>query len=89
MSNNVHGLTIKDETGRTVAHPLYWVWQEKKKHYPMADEWADVAVFVEWAESAGWKKGNNIRRFYVHEPYGPQNCYVHVRGTPLGVVKGQ
>lgn len=89
MSNNVHGLTVKDESGRTIAHPLYWVWQEKRKHYEMVPKWTDVAVFVEWAEKMGWERGNSIRRFYVEAPYGPTNCYVHVRGTPLRVVKGQ
>jgi len=87
MSNNVHGLTVKDETGKTVAHPLYWVWQEKNKHYSMSPAWELVLNFVEWAESMGWEKGDSIRRFDVKKPYGPNNCYVHVRGTALGVVK--
>lgn len=87
MSNNVHGLTLKDEHGKTFAHPLYWVWMEKKKHYAMSHEWQDVLEFVEWAEAHGWEKGNSIRRFHVDQAYGPQNCYVHVRGTALGIAK--
>lgn len=89
MSNNVHGLTYRDDNGRSVAHPLYWVWHEKKKNYDMVEEWEDVAAFVEWAEFMGWEKGDSLRRFYVEHPYGPKNCYVHVRGTPLRQVKGQ
>ena len=87
MSNNVHGLTVKDETGKTKAHPLYWVWHEKRKHYPLDPAWEEVAEFVEWAEANGWEKGNSIRRFNTHGPYGPANCYVHVRGTPIGEAK--
>lgn len=89
MSNNVHGLTYRDDNGRSVAHPLYWVWHEKNKNYDMVPEWENVAAFVEWAEKMGWEKGDSLRRFYVEQPYGPQNCYVHVRGTPLRQVKGQ
>ena len=88
MSNNLHGLTVKDPvTGKTKAHPLYWVYHEKKKNYDMSKEWDTVAAFVEWAESCGWEKGNSIRRHRTDEPYGPANCYVHVRGTPLGQEK--
>ena len=88
MSNESHGLTYKDEDGKTVAHPLYWVWHEKKKKYDMVSFWEDdVAEFVSWAEENHWVKGDNIRRFDVFEPYGPDNCYVHVRGTALGVSK--
>ena len=88
MSNELHGLTYKDESGKTVAHPLYWVWHEKKKKYDMVPVWEDdVAEFVSWAESMGWEKGDSLRRFYVHQPYGPDNCYVHVKGTALGVIK--
>lgn len=87
MSNNVHGLTVKDDTGRTKAHPLYWVWHEKRKKYDMSPVWEEVGDFVEWAEAEGWEKGNSIRRFDTHAPYSPKNCYVHVRGTALGVSK--
>ena len=87
MSNNVHGLTVKDESGKTKAHPLYWVWHEKCKKYDMSSEWEHVGDFVEWAVERGWVKGNNIRRFDTNEPYSPANCYVHVRGTALGVEK--
>ena len=87
MSNQVHGLTEKDENGRTVAHPLYWVWREKRKHYVMAEVWEEVLAFVEWAESNGWKRGDSIRRYRVDKPYSPINCYVHVKGTSLGTSK--
>ena len=87
MSNNLHGLTVKDENGKTKAHPLYWVWHEKRKNYDMDPEWDTVLEFVTWAEGCGWVKGNSIRRHDTNEPYGPVNCYVHVRGTPLGQEK--
>ncbi len=87
MSNNVHGLTVKDDAGRTKAHPLYWVWHEKRKKYDMSPAWDHVGDFVEWAEAEGWEKGDCIRRYDTHAPYHPQNCYVHVRGTALGVAK--
>lgn len=87
MSNNSHGLTVKDENGKTKAHPLYWVWHEKRKNYDMDPEWGTVLPFVEWAESCGWAKGDSIRRYDVEAPYSPKNCYVHVRGTPLEVDK--
>ena len=41
MSNNVHGLTVKDDSGKTKAHPLYWVWHEKRKNYTMCAAWED------------------------------------------------
>lgn len=87
MSNNVHGLTLKDESGKTIAHPLYWVWHEKQKRYDMDLEWEEVLPFVEWAEANGWVRGDSIRRYDTHEPYSSSNCYVHVRGTALGVAK--
>jgi len=88
MSNNIHGLTVKDDDGKTKAHPLYWVWHEKRKNYEMETPWyEDVLCFVEWAEAEGWEQGNNIRRYDTTEPYSPSNCYVHVRGTALGVLK--
>lgn len=87
MSNNIHGLTVKDPYGRTKAHPLYWVWHEKRKFYDMSSEWDNVGDFVEWAESEGWKQGDSIRRFDTNEAYSTKNCYVHVRGTALGVKK--
>jgi hypothetical protein len=89
MSNNVHGLTVKDEDGKTKAHPLYWVWHEKKKKYAMCENWREsVLDFVEWAEHCGWAKGDSVRRYEVAHPFSPENCYVHVRGTPLGQEKG-
>lgn len=87
MSNESHGLTEKDANGRTKAHPLYWVWREKRKHYEMVSAWDSVADFVEWAINNNWEPGNSIRRHKVNKPYGPKNCYVHVRGTALGVEK--
>ena len=88
MSNNIHGLTIKDENGKTKAHPLYWVWHEKRKFYFMEEPWySNVLDFVTWAEEQGWEKGDSIRRFNTTEDYSPKNCYVHVRGTALGVKK--
>lgn len=88
MANNVHGLTVKDEDGKTRAHPLYWVWHEKKKKYDMCDDWYDsVLEFVDWAEANHWEKGDNIRRFDTEAPFNPENCYIHVRGTPLGEKK--
>lgn len=89
MSNHVHGLTVKDEeTGKTVAHPLYWVWHEKRKHYDLSEMWyEDVLSFVVWAEESGWEKGDSIRRFDTEKPFSAKNCYVHVRGTPLGEEK--
>lgn len=88
MSNNVHGLTVKDENGKTKAHPLYWVWHEKKKKYDMVPQWADdVLAFHDWCIERGWEKGNSIRRHDTNKPFGPENCYVHVRGTPLGQEK--
>lgn len=89
MSNNVHGLTIKDADGKTKAHPLYWVWHEKRKKYFMGDPWYDdVLEFVNWAEEHDWERGDCIRRYNTKEAYSPSNCYVHVRGTSLGVAKG-
>lgn len=88
MSNNIHGLTVKDETGKTKAHPLYWVWHEKRKFYAMEEPWvSDVLEFVNWAEEQGWEKGDCIRRHDTNASYSPSNCYVHVRGTALGVEK--
>lgn len=87
MSNNLHGLTVKDENGKTKAHPLYWVWHEKRKQYGIEPEWYTVLPFVEWAVAAGWEKGDSIRRYDTSKPYGSANCYVHVRGTPLGQEK--
>ena len=88
MSNNIHGLTVKDENGKTKAHPLYWVWHEKRKFYVMKEPWySDVLDFVNWAEEQGWEKGDSIRRHNTNEAYSPKNCYVHVRGTALGVTK--
>ena len=87
MSNNLHGLTVKDESGKTKAHPLYWVYHEKRKNYSMHDAWDTVLPFVVWAEQSGWEKGDSIRRHDTSKPYGPKNCYVHVRGTPLGQEK--
>ena len=88
MSNNIHGLTVKDENGKTKAHPLYWVWHEKRKFYFMEEPWySNVLDFVNWAEEQGWEKGDSIRRFDTNEAYSPKNCYVHVRGTALGVEK--
>lgn len=87
MSNNVHGLTIRDADGKPKAHPLYWVWHEKKKNYDMDPAWEDVYSFYEWCMSHDWEKGNSIRRHDTTEPFGPKNCYVHVRGTPLGEPK--
>lgn len=87
MSNNVHGLTVKDENGKTKAHPLYWVWHEKKKKYDMHPAWDNVVDFYDWCMSKDWEGGNSIRRYATTEPYGPDNCYIHVRGTPLGEAK--
>jgi len=88
MSNNVHGLTVKDSDGKTKAHPLYWVWHEKRKNYAMCALWEDdVAEFVLWAEASDWEKGNSIRRWDSNLHYSPANCYIHVRGTALGVSK--
>ena len=84
MSNNVHGLTVKDEDGKTKAHPLYWVWHEKRKSYNMEPHWEDsVMEFHDWCLINGWEKGNSIRRYDTGKPFGPANCYVHVRGTPF------
>lgn len=87
MSNNIHGLTVKDADGNTKAHPLYWVWHEKRKNYDMDSEWEHVGDFVDWAEAEGWQQGDNIRRYDTNAAYSPANCYVHVRGTALGVLK--
>ena len=99
MSNNIHGLTVKDENGKTKAHPLYWVWHEKRKFYFMEEPWySNVLDFVTWAEEQGWvgtytddegevHLGDCIRRHDTNEAYSPKNCYVHVRGTALGVEK--
>lgn len=88
MSNNlIHGLTIKGVDGKTKAHPLYWVWHEKKKNYSMAPEWGAVLPFYEWCLANGWESGNSIRRHNIEAPYSPSNCYVHVRGTALGKEK--
>jgi hypothetical protein len=88
MSNNVHGLTVKDDSGKTKAHPLYWVWHEKRKNYDMCDSWYDdVLEFHDWCLDHYWKKGNSIRRHDTDEPFSPENCYIHVRGTPLGEEK--
>ena len=84
MANNVHGLTVKDENGKTKAHPLYWVWHEKRKKYDMAEDWSDdVLAFHDWCLANGWEKGNQIRRYDTSLPYGPDNCFVHVKGQPL------
>jgi hypothetical protein len=87
MSNHIHGLTVKDESGKTRAHPLYWVYHEKRKNYDIDPAWNTVFSFVEWAKSHGWVRGDSIRRRNTSEPYGPTNCYVHVKGTPLGQAK--
>jgi hypothetical protein len=89
MANIVHGLTVKNEDGKTVAHPLYWVWHEKRKRYDMCSHWVeDVLAFVVWALESGWVKGDSIRRYKTNKPFSPDNCYVHVIGTPLGQEKG-
>jgi len=86
MSNNTHGLTYKDDDGKVQAHPLYWVWHANKKTYKLADEWADsVLDFVTWAESHGWEKGKDIRRYDSKLPFSEENCYVHTRGEKLSV----
>ena len=88
MSNSTHDLTYKDDKGRTKAHPLYWVWREKRKNYAMCKLWEEhVLEFVEWAEEHKWEKGDNIRRYKTHKKFSPKNCYIHVRGTPLGEAK--
>jgi hypothetical protein len=78
MANNVHGLTVKDENGKTKAHPLYWVWHEKKKKYDMVDDWADdVLAFHDWCIENGWEKGKQVRRHNTKEPFSPENCYIY------------
>lgn len=89
MANNVHGLTVKDENGKTKAHPLYWVWHEKRKKYDMCLDWReDVLVFYEWCITNGWQKGCQIRRYDTSEPYDPENCFVHIPGRPLKKKEG-
>ena len=88
MTNSVHNLTFKGLDGKTVAHPLYWVWHAKKKAYPMCRDWEDSALeFYDWCLSNGWKRGDSIRRHDPNWSFNPTNCYVHVRGTPLGQEK--
>ena len=89
MSNNFsHGLTATGDDGKPRVHPLYWVWQEKKKQYDMCDEWSDsVLEFYEWCITNQWEKGNSIRRYDTEEEFCPSNCYIHVRGTPIGEAK--
>ena len=78
MANNVHGLTVKDENGKTKAHPLYWVWHEKKKKYDMCDDWADdVMAFYDWCMENGWEKGKQVRRTDTKAPFSPENCYIY------------
>jgi hypothetical protein len=78
MANNVHGLTVKDENGKTKAHPLYWVWHEKKKKYDMCEDWADdVMAFHDWCIENGWEKGKQVRRHNTKEAFSPENCYIY------------
>ena len=82
----MHGLTRKMVDGKVVAHPLYWVWREKRKSYPMSGGWEESVVpFVHWALAEGWKmgSGDSIRRFDTKKPYSPDNCYVHPLGSAL------
>jgi len=75
---STHGLTQQVGSGSyTRAHPLYWVWQAKKKRGQLGKVFMDVEVFVLWAEDNGWKYGRQIRRHNPKRPCTPKNCYVH------------
>ena len=71
-------------------HRLYRVWagMRQRCNNPNSDQyhnyggrgitsypdWEDFAVFLSWAEGAGWKNGLEIDRIDVNAGYSPDNC---------------
>ena len=73
-------------------HPFYHIWQAmkdrcenpKNKNYPryggrgitLCAEWHDIAVFIAWLETNGYKKGLEIDREDNDLGYFPDNCRI-------------